>query len=217
MMRGILFTAAVLSALSLASGCDITATTDGEPTADQNDQANDADGQPSTEGVIALWDFEPVVAIPVGSREPAEVAAHVTASTFTSSDGSPSTTVSGPVYWLTENGWFDANTYLSCTLQADDGYEIQSLTLEFDQAALADSGPSTWALRSSADGFATDLATGDVSIYPDYAPHMIDLTGITIGTTAVEFRWIGAGTPSGSNVSWGLDNVTFSGEVLPAS
>ncbi|MBN1514110.1 MAG: hypothetical protein JXB13_18985 [Phycisphaerae bacterium] len=214
--------------IALAAGCSIEPAGGGgggggggqlDETDDQDDsQISDGDGQENdnstTEsGIVAQWDFEPVGMLLVGSLVPSNVASHVTASDFTSSDGSPTTTAGQGFNWLTEGGWTDEGTFLSCTIQAEDGCEITLTSLEFEQASLHETGPTTWQLRSSADGFAADLATGSVPLFPDFASHAIELTGITVGQEPVEFRWLASGA-TGPNVGWGLDNVTFSGDVV---
>jgi hypothetical protein len=136
----------------------------------------------------------------------------VTASDFTSSDGSPTTTASPGVNWLTESGWTTGATYLSCTIQAAEGFEIRLKSLEFNQAALHATGPTVWRLRSSADGFVADLASANVPVFPSFSPHTVDLTGMTIGQDPVEFRWL-AFEASNANAGWGLDDVTFTGDV----
>jgi hypothetical protein len=164
--------------------------------------------------VVAAWDFEPAPPLGIPSLDASTVAANVTASAFTSSDGKPTrVTSSGPVYWVAEEGWTDANTFLSCTVQAADGFEIQLASLVFDQSALAATAPTTWRVRSSLDGFTADLATGTVSTNPTFTEHTVDLTGTTVSSTPVEFRWYGTGATH-ANTSWGLDDVTVNGQVV---
>lgn len=163
---------------------------------------------------VAAWEFDPAPPLVFPGLAASSTAANVTASDFTSNDGVPTrTTTSGPTYWVTEQGWTEPNTYLSCTIQAQAGFEIQLTSLVFEQATLAATGPSTWRVRSSLDGFAADLASGNVSILPTFTQHTVDLSGGTIGATPVEFRWFAA-SASNVNTSWGVDDVVVNGEVV---
>ena len=179
---------------------------------DDEDDLGDGD-QAGITGIVAQWDFEPG---PIGfaSLAASVVADNVIASAFTSSDGSPTTTTSQGVNWVTENGWTDETTFLSCTIEAADGFEIRLTSLDFEQSTLNAIGPVTWRLRSGADGFTSDLATGGVLVFPRFGEHTVDLTGITIGSAPVEFRWFTVGA-TGEGVGWGVDEVIFQGEVAP--
>lgn len=179
---------------------------------DDEDGAGNGD-QAGITGIVAQWDFEPGL-IGFASLAASVVADNVTASAFTGSDGQPTTTTSQGVNWVTENGWTDEAAFLSCTIEAAEGFEIRLDSLDFEQSTLNAIGPVTWRLRSSADGFTSDLATGVVLVFPRFGEHTVDLFGITIGAAPVEFRWFTVGA-TGEGVGWGVDEVIFQGEVAP--
>jgi hypothetical protein len=68
------------------------------------------------------------------------------------------------------------NQYFQFTVTPETGFELDLSSLTFD--ATSNTPPSGWVLRSSLDGFATDLATADVpTSFPTLTPVSIDLTG----------------------------------------
>ncbi|MHC4064098.1 MAG: hypothetical protein ACYSUI_06295 [Planctomycetota bacterium] len=211
--------------VALAAGCEVGSGGQGSGSAAQARGAGDpgeADGAGdgadgggvARDVVVAQWDFEPTGPVAFASLVPSTVADNVTASDFTSSAGTPSRTTSPGVNWVTEGGWTDVATFLSCTIQAAEGFEIRLGSLDFEQSTFDATGPDTWSLRSSADGFTADLATGGVLVFPSFGEHTVDLTGITIGSAPVEFRWFTVGA-TGAGVQWGVEEVTFQGDVAP--
>ena len=188
---------------------------DADPGGGGDDENGVGDGgQAGITGVMAQWDFEPTGPIGFATLAASVVADNVTASAFTSADGPPATTTSQGVNWVTDNGWTDEAMYLSCTIGAAEGFDIRLDSLDFEQSTLNATGPNTWRVRCSADGFAADLATGGVLLFPNFGQHTVDLTGITFGSAPIEFRWFADGA-TGAGVGWGVDEVTFQGEVAP--
>jgi hypothetical protein len=171
------------------------------------DQSADPTPTPSPvpiERIFAQWDFE-TSTFAASARN-----VHVVASDFESHTGFPSITGLGGINFLTESGWTDPDAFLKCTLQTDPGFTIQLDEIRFDQSKLLSAGPTSWTLRSDS----TDLGSGDTVVNPSFKRETVPVN-IVIGTDPVEFRWIASGT-SEDNQHWGLDNVTFVGQVDPS-
>jgi len=168
------------------------------------------------EEVLAEWPFPYITDyIAYVSMAATAQADHVTALSFSSSSPPPSGIISpGPIYWAGEQGWDDADTYLTATVQADASYAIVPTTLTFDQATMAAPGPTSWTVRSSADGFTADLGSGSVSVYPTFTSESVDLSGLP-AVTELELRWYGGGTASASTTTFGVDDVVLVGTVRP--
>ncbi|AOS84234.1 hypothetical protein BIU88_08880 [Chlorobaculum limnaeum] len=100
---------------------------------------------------------------------------------------------------------FDANDYFTFTLDAKDGYEINFTSFEY-HAQRSTTGPTSFAFRSSIDGFATDIGT------PTAAGTTIDLPGDKFYnlTDPIEFRLYGYGSEGGT---FSVNDYTFNGTV----
>ena len=120
-----------------------------------------------------------------------------------------------------QNGWpaggINTSSYMEFTLIPDAGryLSILSVTLRMRRSntgSPAGSGPTSWSIRSSVDGFASDISSGNIS--HNYSNYTV-LTGGGFGylTTAVTFRVYGfaASTSSGGNSRMVFDNISVSG------
>ena len=112
------------------------------------------------------------------------------------------------------NSWnvssLDADKFFTFTLTPDSGYEIDFTDFVFNgQASTA--GPTSFAFRSSLDGFTSDLGT------PSASGATIDLsTPVFQGIdSAVEFRLYGWGA-SGGGGTFSVNDFTFNGLVGPS-
>lgn len=149
------------------------------------------------------------------------VAANLSASTFAASTGSPGTGSSSPVYssgsggsYFTATSWTGGapgTNYFEFTLTPSNGYQLNVTSLTFGYRSTA-TGPTAFAFRSSADGYATNLATGALtsdSLWYASGTQSITLSGLTSGTT---FRLYGSGA-SGAGGTWRVDDVSVAGAL----
>lgn len=140
-------------------------------------------------------------------------------SAFSGLSGSPATGSSSPVYAAGSGGsYFTASTwtgaapganYFEFTLTPAVGYEFSVTGASFGYRATS-SGPIAFALRSSADGFAADLASGTfVADSTWYASGTVpvSLAGLDSATT---FRLYGSGASS-SLGTLRVDDFTLTG------
>lgn len=108
--------------------------------------------------------------------------------------------------WTT-TGSLDTNDYFTFTLDAKDGNEINFTNFVYTGTASA-SGPTAFALRSSLDGFTTNIGS------PTAAGSTIDLSDASYQglTEQIEFRLYGyaAGTGTGT---FSVNDYTFNGTV----
>ena len=101
----------------------------------------------------------------------------------------------------------DANDYFEFTLTPNPGYEIDFTSFEYTGQATSN-GPTTFAFRSSMDGYTADLGT------PTASGAIIDLSAATFQniTTAITFRIYGWNS-SGFAGTFSINDFTFNGYV----
>ena len=137
-------------------------------------------------------------AMPTMVRGPGLTTANTAANAFTADS------------WTTAAA-IDVTDYYSFTVTPAAGVSMRMTALELDERR-SGSGPRTWAVRSSLDGFTTDLATFAV---PDdtntRTNQRIDLgAAFNNLTTAVEFRIYAYGAELAGG-TWRIDNVELTG------
>jgi len=164
--------------------------------------------------VIARWAFDPnIMGWP--SRTPTEVATHVIADDFTSSDGLPTTITSpGPVYWAGEDGWDAGDKQLIVTVSTEAGWFMEFTRIEFDQAMLGISAdaPDRWELWFASD--MSPIGNGTITTeFPEFIHETVTLQPGAHDAQAIELWWIALGATS-PGVTWGLDNITIYGYVV---
>ena len=127
----------------------------------------------------------------------------------------------GGTEYFGENGWpsgsINTAMYMQFSLTPLSGYQldISSLVLRLRRSntgSPSGSGPTGWSLRSSLDGFATNIATGSMTlIYADYT--VTPGAGFTNIYTAVTSRLYGynASSGSGGNSRLVVDNIRANG------
>lgn len=144
------------------------------------------------------------------------------------SSGIPIHSFNGGSEYFGENGWpsgaVNTSMYLQFTLTPSAGYQldISSLVIRLRRSntgSPAGSGPTAWALRSSLDGFTTDITSGtNTHNYADYT--ITPGAAFTNLYTAVTFRLYGYNSTvsSGGNSRMVLDNIRVNGigYLLPA-
>lgn len=148
-------------------------------------------------------------------------------SAISAGPGVSSTSFNGGSEWYGQNGFPaggspNATAYLQFTITPNSGYEINiaSVVLRIRRSntgSPAGSGPTQWCLRSSLDGYATNLSAGTMN--HNYANYSVPLTGFSMLPGAVTFRLYGYGVTvsSGGNSRFVLDNISIVGSlfVLP--
>ncbi|VGO21605.1 hypothetical protein [Pontiella sulfatireligans] len=122
--------------------------------------------------------------------------------------------------WSTGN--YDANKYYSFSVSADAGAtaSISGISLSLTHGNYLGIGASNWVLRTSQDGFASDLVTYSTAEYAineqAYFDSAFDSSLILSGSESVEFRLYGYYPGLSSDFS-GLVNMVngdYSGDVM---
>lgn len=146
---------------------------------------------------------------------------HNTVSSADFSASVPIRSYNGGTEYFGENGWPTgaANTamYLQFSLSPLSGYQLDISTIVLrmrrsNTGAPAGSGPLSWSLRSSLDGFAADITNGSMTHnYADYA--VTPGAAFTNIYSTITFRLYGYNTTisSGGNSRLVLDNIVVNG------
>lgn len=106
------------------------------------------------------------------------------------------------------------NSYFSLTATPTAGFSISLTSLDFKMARGGTSTPRGYVVRSSADGYSTNLATADITAQrTTFEDVSVDLTGASFQglSSAITFR-IYVYAPSSAN-SLDFDEVTLNGSV----
>jgi hypothetical protein len=130
----------------------------------------------------------------------------------------------GGTEYFGEDGWpsgaLDQNAYLQIPVAPNSGYflVLNSMTLTMRHSTTgtsAGSGPLTWSLRSSLDGYTSDLATGTLTTsYQNYTINLPSAFQYTTGT--IRFRVYGYNqvTTTGGSNRFVFDNISLSGSSI---
>lgn len=177
-----------------------------------------APGVPALRAQIVTYTFGPS-----GSPTTAAttVATNLSASVFTGSTGSPATGSGTPLFTAgSGSNYFTATTwtggapgsnYFEFTLTPANGYDFQVTTISFGYRSTG-TGPTAFAIRSSADAYGADLTSGtltnDGSWYAS-GPSSITLSGLSSATT---FRLYASGASAGGG-TLRVDDVTLAGSI----
>jgi hypothetical protein len=106
----------------------------------------------------------------------------------------------------------DNNQYLQFTATPNTGYAMNLSNLTFDAAESSSSGPSGWVLRSSLDGFASNIATSQVTTPT--------LSEFTVGLSGAAFQNVPEATfrlyvySPGTDTGVFFDNLTLNGTTM---
>jgi len=115
---------------------------------------------------------------------------------------------------FSSNNWsavFDATEFYSFTLTPDVGASMTLQVLDFSDQR-SGTGPTTYFVRSSLDGFTADLQT-DATLAA-LGPHRVLLDSSFAGLSApVEFRLFATGASAGTG-TWRIDDVAVSGFTI---
>ncbi len=137
------------------------------------------------------------------------------------SAGIPTRSFNSGAEYFGENGWpagsVNSTMYLQFSLSPLSGYQLDISTLVLrmrrsNTGSPAGAGPTNWALRSSLDGFAANIATG--SITHGYADYTVTPGAAYVNIyTTVSFRLYGYNTAvnSGGSSRLVMDNIRVNG------
>lgn len=120
---------------------------------------------------------------------------------------------------FSSTGWttgtvLDVNDYVEITVGPTAGNTLKLLKLKFDLQR-SNSGPDTWAVRSSLDSYAADIQTGMLATGGSLVSFSVTLgTAVASLTAPVTFRIYGYHASGGAG-TWRQDNVSFVGVVGP--
>ena len=151
--------------------------------------------------------------------------ANITAATVSLGSSIVSGAFNSGVEYYGQDGWptgaVDPNAYLQFGVAANAGYYLvlNTLTLSIRHSTTgtaAGSGPVSWSLRSSLDGYTTDLATGN-NLTINYQTFTVTLPAAfqSISST-VTFRLYGYSsvTTSGGSNRFVINNINIKGQAV---
>jgi hypothetical protein len=134
---------------------------------------------------------------------------------LTSSGGPPDTLFMGKLL-ATAADSVSGNRYFQFTITPDSGYQLDLTSLTFDVARGGASTPRGWVLRSSVDGFASDIATDEIlTQQPTFTAVSVGLAGASYqGLTGdLTFRVYGYMPSQGPLIGLYFDNLSLNGGV----
>ena len=105
--------------------------------------------------------------------------------------------------------------FFQFTASAATGFELDLLNMTFDAGKGGSSSPRGWVLRSSLDGFTSDIASADIpTVQPTLTGFDVDLSGALFQhiTSQVTFRLYDY-APGGSGTGTFYDNIALNGVV----
>lgn len=149
----------------------------------------------------------------------ATVDSNVTASVLSGNLGSPSTGGTSPLYTAGSGGaYFSASAwtgsspgtnYFQFTITPDAGYLFSTTSISFGYRSTA-TGPIAFSIRSSADAYASSLASGTLTNTSAWFSSGSLSTSLSNLTTATTFRIYGSGASAGGG-TFRVDDVTLNG------
>jgi hypothetical protein len=165
----------------------------------------------------ASWSFTNTLAATPG--------AHLSAPNITLGTSVVSNAFNAGTEFFGQDGWpsgaLDANAYLQFTVNANAGYfaVLNTIALTIRHSSLgtaAGSGPASWSLRSSLDGYSSDISGGN-SLTNSYQTFTIPLPAAfqSIAST-VTFRIYGYNqtTTAGGLNRFVFDNISVAGQAV---
>jgi hypothetical protein len=139
--------------------------------------------------------------------------ANITVSGIGAGGGVAANSGGGRYNW---RNWTSNTGYFSWTLTPNSGYEIDfaSLTGEWQRSG---TGPNAYSLRSSLDGFASNIASGSITGSAEPVEFSLNLSAGTFDAIAdpITFRLFATGA-GGSSGTFSINNFSFHGSVLEA-
>lgn len=154
---------------------------------------------------------------------------HNTVSAAGFSAGIPSAAYNGGTEYFGESGWpsgvINTSDYLQFSISPSTGYQLDLTDIVLrlrrsNTGSPAGSGPTSWSLRSSLDGYAADITSN--SLTHNYSNYTVTLGSAFLNVyTTVTFRLYGYNVSIGSGGTSRLvvDNISIQGigEVLPVT
>jgi hypothetical protein len=176
---------------------------------------------PCLSQTIGYWNFNSTLA-GAGSG------AHNTLSTADFNSGIPTKLFNGGLEYVGQDGWptggINTGAYFQFSISPNTGYQLD-LTSVFlrirrsNTGSPQGAGPTTWSLRSSLDGYASDIASN--SLTHNYSNFSVPLSGFLNIYTTVTFRLYGYDVTinSGGTSKLVIDSINIQGigVVLPVS
>ena len=163
----------------------------------------------------ANWNFNATLSGTPGSN--------LTTPAVTIGSAIPSNAFNGGGEFYGQDGWptgaIDPNAYLQFSVSPNTGYymvlnTVTMIVRRSNTGTPAGAGPNNWALRSSLDGYTTNLATNSMTY--NYATYAVTLPAAFQSlTSGVTFRLYGYNTTinSGGNSRLVLDNISVQGQA----
>lgn len=111
---------------------------------------------------------------------------------------------------VTATHWNDSTNYWELAVAMLPGFQLDMQKIRFDSYSSL-TGPTAWALRSSADGYVGDLASGALANNASWQTISAN-PGSSPATDMVTYRLYGSGASSAAG-AWRLDNLSFTGAV----
>lgn len=137
----------------------------------------------------------------------------------------PTKTFNGGTEYYGEDGWptgaIDLNAYMEFSVSPNTGYYLNLNTVTMiirrsNTGSPQGAGPNNWTLRSSLDGYASDIATNSMTY--NYATFTVPLPAAFQSlTSGVTFRLYGYNTTinTGGNSRFVYDNISIQGQANP--
>ncbi len=162
---------------------------------------------PVSTGSLVTYIFEDTGA--VFTRAADSVLAGATAGLFTSGDGVTTNFGGDPTWAIADSGFTGTtNNWFEFTLTLPGGTTVDVSRLKFADRR-SGSGPSTWGIRSSVDGFVADLDSGATHLSFTTNEVPLALTGVS-GALTIRIHGRSASQSAGT---WRLDNVILLGSA----
>jgi len=162
------------------------------------------------------WNFNNTLSAAHGSN--------LTAGTAALGSAIPSNSFNASTEYYGQDGWpaggIDMNAYLQFSVNPNAGYYMVLNTVTMilrrsNTGTPSGSGPNNWSLRSSLDGYTTDLATGSMTF--NYATYTATLPAAFQSlTSGVTFRLYGYNMTinSGGNSRFVYDDISIQGQAI---
>jgi hypothetical protein len=157
-----------------------------------------------------------------GSVTPTTTGANITASNTTIGSDVGSVGFSGTDFYG-QDGWpsgaIDLNAYLQVIVSPNAGYYLVLNSISFNlrrsTTGTSGAGPQSWSLRSSVDGFASDLITGTLTgAYQSFSLSLPAAFQTLPGTVTFRIYGFNQVTSSGGSNRFVADNITIKGQTV---
>lgn len=113
----------------------------------------------------------------------------------------------------------ESSTYFEFTLSPESGYNFTLTGLSFGSRSTS-TGPQAYALRSSLDNYASDIATGTLANNSTWSLNTPTTVSTTSNGAAVVFRlygYNGTGSAAVNSANWRVDDLALQISAIPTS